>query len=154
MKKQTIDNKQQLSPQARARKNNGLDDAYVTAYCDNPIAGKTAALIKAGFAGNNIPQEAYRMHKRLRERIEQKISELIQDLGGASYQQLQTIINTDIKTVGYSNMLQAIRAGMDYAGRRPGDKLTIVKEQSIDDIDNEINRLQKQIAEEEGITIQ
>ena len=132
------------------REHKGFDDAFINAYCERPMDGKTAALIKAGFVGDNIPQEAYRMYKRLAEQIKTRTSELIESLDTLAASQLQSILKESVDKVGYSNMNTAIKQGMDYAGRKPGDTLTIKKEQSIDDIDEEIARLQAENNETEG----
>ena len=154
MKEQLINEKQKLSPQARARKDNGLDDAYVAAYCDNPKAGKTAALIEAGYAGNNIPQEAYRMHKRLATRIRDRTTELINGLDTLAANQLEAILQTDIKEVGYANMNRSIQQALEFAGRK--DNTVIIKQETMssDERQEAIQVLQDRLKlEQKDITI-
>jgi hypothetical protein len=49
------------------------DDRYIEAYTDNPLAGKSAALSKAGYIGDYLAQEAHRIHKRLAPKIREII---------------------------------------------------------------------------------
>lgn len=130
MNKVITGKKQGYKPKGNDRKHNALDDSYITAYCDNPIAGKTTALLKAGYAGNSAKQEAYRMHKRLQQRIYERTSERIANLDNLAASQLETILATDIETVGYANMAKAIQQGMDYAGRKNADTV-ILKQDSM-----------------------
>ena len=130
MNKVITGKKQGYKPKGNDRKHNALDESYVTAYCDNPIAGKTTALLKSGYAGNNAKQEAYRMHKRLQQRIYDRTSERIANLDNLAVSQLESILATPIETVGYANMARAIQQGMDYAGRKQSDTL-IVKQDTM-----------------------
>ncbi len=128
MNKEINDKQQKKTPKTTPRKDNSLDDAYVSAYCDNPTKGKTAALLTAGYAGKNAPQEAYRMHKRLQQRIYDATSQRIANLDNLAAKQLESILATDIETVGYANMARAIQQGMDYAGRKQADTHVIKQE--------------------------
>jgi len=144
---------QAMEDKAPRREQNSLDDGFVNAYCERPMDGKTAALITAGFVGDNIPQEAYRMFKRLLPQIKKRTDDLINTLDALAASQLEGILKSKVDEVGYSNMNTAIKQGMDYAGRKPGDTLTIVKTQTIDDLNGEISNLHKETAEAEGKTI-
>ena len=154
MKTATNDKQQQVIKKTVPRKDNSLDDAYVAAYCNAPISGKTAALLTAGYAGKNAPQEAYRMHKRLQQRIYDRTSERIANLDNLAASQLETILATDIDTVGYANMARAIQQGMDYAGRKQAD--THIIKQAVmtsDERQEAIQVLQDRLKLDSNVTI-
>ncbi len=132
------------------RENCSLDDAYIFNYTNNPKAGKTAALRAAGYDGQNIRQEAYRMHGRLRPRINQVLREVLKDLGNLSHQQLTGILMETPDKVGYANMLNAIKTGLEYSGNKPVEADTKEIKQSQDAIAKRISTLQSQIAAIEG----
>ncbi len=141
-KKMPIDQDKTKNPSGDDRRDHkAYDNDFINAYCQNPMEGKTAALIKAGFVGDNIPQEAYRMFKRLSGKIKERTTELIESLDSLAAGQLQSILSKSAEEVGYSNMNQAIKQGLDYAGRKPGDTITIKKEESIDDMETELEAL-------------
>ena len=53
------------------------------------------------------------------------------------------------------NLSDAVKAKcakdlMDYSGRKPGDKLTIKRDMSEEELDNEIARVQRELANAEG----
>lgn len=130
--------------------NGGYDEDYIAYYVDNPKAGRCEALRLAGYQGEYITQEASRIHKRCQDKIKQIFTDRIANLDGSAYQQLSKILGMDVTDVGFSNMLTAIRAGMDYAGRKPGDVLTVKTVKTVDDLDTAISDNLKQIAIEEG----
>ena len=129
---------------------NSLDEAFVSAYCNAPRKGKTSALLEAGFAGSHPSQEAYRMYNRLKDKIKARTDILIESLDTLAADQLLNILKEDIETVGYNNMSKAIQQGMDYAGRKPGDVLTIKKEVTLQDINGSIEALQRELDYTEG----
>ena len=148
--KTPIAENQDNKSETNRRANNSFDDAYINAYCNNPMAGKKAALIEAGFVGEHIAQEAYRMHGRLKDQIKARTDQLIDSLDTLAATQLLNILSKPVDEVGYANMNKSIQQGLDYAGRKPGDVLTIKKEATLDDIDNHIEQLQKELSETEG----
>ncbi|NOR43512.1 MAG: hypothetical protein GQ572_09265 [Gammaproteobacteria bacterium] len=111
------------------------DEAYIEAFCENPKDGKSAALEKAGYVGEYIAQEAYRIHSRLQKRIDERLDEMINEGANLGYSVLK-----GLATGAQSESVQAkcAIALMDYSGRKPGEKLTIQKEQTIEEIDAEI----------------
>ena len=125
------------------------DEAYIEAFCEDPQSGKQAALLKAGYEGNYPAQEAYRIHKRLQSRIDARLDEMINEGANLGYSVLR-----NLATNAQSESVQAkcAMALMDYSGRKPGDKLTIAKEQSIDEINAEIVELQKAEMESLGLS--
>ena len=150
--KTPIEENQGNKPESTRRINNSFDDAYINAYCNNPMAGKKAALIEAGFVGEHIAQEAYRMHGRLKDQIKARTDQLIDSLDTLAATQLLNILSKPVDEVGYANMNKSIQQGLDYAGRKPGDTLTIKKEATLDDIDNHIEQLQRELDTTEGKT--
>ena len=76
----TKQNKQELilsdDPPVQRASPYTLDQLYIQAYVQNPAAGKSAALIKAGFKGANVRQRAYELHKRLRRQIDQELTDM------------------------------------------------------------------------------
>jgi hypothetical protein len=146
----TVSNKDQQSQQVP---DHYYDDDYVRHYIQNPKDGKKVALLKAGYIGEYAAQEAYRIHKRVRDKIRQAITENISDLDAMAYDQLKGILGSDLQEIGVNNMLSAIAKGLDYSGHKPGDVLTLKREESINDLDTANYKLIKQIANDEGKTI-
>lgn len=102
------------------------DDAYVEAYCEDPQSGKQAALIKAGYEGNYAAQEAYRIHKRLQKRIDERLDEIINEGSVLGYSVLKKLATS---AQSEAVMAKCAEALMNYAGRKPGDTLTIKKDE-------------------------
>ena len=102
------------------------DLAYLEAFCEDPQSGKQAALIKAGYEGNYAAQEAYRIHKRLQQRIDERLDEMINEGSVLGYSVLKKLA-----TNAQSESVQAKCAEclMNYAGRKPGEKLTIKQDE-------------------------
>ena len=102
------------------------DEAYIEAFCEDPQVGKSAALEKAGYEGDYVAQEAYRIHKRLQQRIDDRLDEMIIEGANLGYSVLK-----NLSTSAQSESVQAkcAIALMDYAGRKPGDTLTIKKDE-------------------------
>ena len=125
------------------------DFLYIEAYTESPKAGKSAALEKAGYTGDYLAQESYRIHKRLQKRIDERLDEMINEGGNLAYSVLK-----GLATGAQSESVQAkcAIALMDYSGRKPGEKLTIKQEQTLDEIDAEIIELQKKEMEEMGMS--
>jgi len=132
------------------RSKNSLDDGYVDCYTNNPKAGRTAAIIEAGYDGDYPRQEAARYHKRLAIRIHEAFTDKIKRLEGAAIANIQSMLEMPIKEIGASNMLATAKAAMDYAGRKAADTLIVKEVKTIDDIDANIERLQNEIAKTEG----
>ena len=154
MDKKTITEKQQEPGKRPYRKEYSLDDKYVEAYCNDPVGGKTKALITAGYVGSNINQEAYRMHKRLATRIRDRTTELINGLDTLAANQLEAILQTDIKEVGYANMNRSIQQALEFAGRK--DNTVIIKQETMssDERQEAIQVLQDRLKlEQKDITI-
>ena len=112
------------------------DDAYIESFCEAPKAGKSAALEKAGYVGDYVAQEAYRIHKRLQQRIDQRLDDMINEGSVLGYSVLKKLA-----TSAQSESVQAkcAEALMNYAGRKPGERVTIQNEpQTVEEIDKEI----------------
>ena len=143
----SLSNDAETAPEHEAKPKRFYDDDYIKAYCDDPKAGKSAALVKAGYVGDYLAQEAYRIHNRLREKIRTTMDKLILDGGDIGYSVLVELCkNSDSDSV----RVTAAKNLMDYAGRKPGDTLTVKHEESIEDIDSKIAELQQSIGKSEG----
>lgn len=127
-----------------------LDDAYIFNYTNNPKGGKTQALIEAGFEGTYPSQEAYRMHNRLRPKIQKVMQEITQDLATLSNQQLTGILRSTPQETGYSAMLAAIKIGFEYSGLQPNQQTETPVRPNQDAIQRRIETLQKQIEQVTG----
>jgi hypothetical protein len=126
------------------REYNSLDSAYVENFTDSPLEGKTAALLKAGYAGDNPHQEAWRMHRKLQDKIDTRTNEKKRNLASLAVHQLEKMLKEDADKVGYSNMNAAIKQGLDYSGHKPTDKVEIVeKEQSYEELLEEREELDR-----------
>ena len=118
---------------------NHYDQRYIEAYCNNPKAGKKQAIIDAGYVGKYASQEAFKIHKRVAEQIENRIKSFKQDIALLSYYQLKSMLKQDADKVGYSNMNAALKNGLDYTGHKPTDKLEVIeREQSLEELELEI----------------
>lgn len=138
-------------PKKPARVNQGhYDERYIELYCENPKAGKKAALIGAGYVGEYAAQEAARIHKRLNERIKQRLDDMFNELDALSFHNLKTILEKTPEEIGYSNALAAIKCGAEYAGRKPGETVTI-KHESMEDIDKALEQTQREIEQLTGV---
>lgn len=125
-----------------------LDERYIRAYLTHPEDGKTAALTLAGHPNPN-PRRAWQIHKRLSDRIDRHLDELI--LEGAA---LGRSVLVYLAKHSDSDAVKASSASklMDYAGKQRPDRL-IVENRSIEEIDAEIAVIQKRILEEQEIDI-
>lgn len=132
------------------RMNCSLDDAYIFNYTNNPKAGKAEALRQAGYEGEHVRQEAYRIHNRLRPKINVVLGEILQDLGSLSHQQLTGILKKEPEDVGVSNMLAAIKIGLDYSGNKPAEHEVQTVRPKPETITKRIESLQKSINEIKG----
>lgn len=113
------------------------DLAYIEAFCEDPKAGKQAALREAGYEGDYPAQEAHRIHKRLQKRIDERLDMMINEGANLGYSVLKSLA-TDAQSE--SVQAKCAIALMDYSGRKPGDRLTIQnKPASIGEIDKEIH---------------
>ena len=127
-----------------------LDDAYIFNYTQNPKAGKADALRKAGFEGEHARQEAYRMHNRLRLKIQAVTAENMRDLGNLSYNQLEAILKSNPEQTGTANMLHAIKLGKEFSQTAPLslDNMPVVV--NPDERRRRIQQLTKEISEKSG----
>ena len=122
------------------------DEVYIDAFCEDPKAGKSAALIEAGYKGTYLAQEAYRIHRRLQNRIDQRLDEMINEGASLGYSVLK-----QLATSAQSETVQArcAEALMNYAGRKPGERVTIQNEpQTVEEIDNEIRVIAKRLRQQ------
>ena len=120
------------------------DEAYIDAFCEDPKAGKQAALLKAGYEGEYPAQEAYRIHKRLKDRIEERLTEQLQEGASLGHSVLMDLVkNANSESVKFSSA----KALLEFGGRKPTDKLAIeeARPQSIEEIDAEIAELHKKL---------
>jgi len=127
-----------------------LDDAYIFNYTQNPKAGKAAALREAGYTGNHERQEAYRMHNRLRLKIQAVTAENMRDLGSLSVQQVANILTMDVSETGVANMLAAAKLGKDFSKTEPKPLEELPQAANPDARRLRIQQLQKQISEKTG----
>lgn len=122
----------------------GRDDAYCEAFCNDPKAGKSAALIVAGYQGNYLAQEAYRIHKRLKDRIEERLTEQLQEGASLGHSVLMDLVkNASSESVKFSSA----KALLEFGGHKATDKLAIQNDrpQSIEEIDAAILKLQTEL---------
>ena len=120
------------------------DEVYIEAYCENPKAGKSAALEKAGYTGDYLAQESYRVHRRLKVRIEERLTEQLQEGASLGHSVLMDLVkNASSESVKFSSA----KALLEFGGRKPTDKLAIQdsRPQSIEDMDAEIVTLQREL---------
>ena len=127
-----------------------LDDAYIFNYTQNPKAGKADALRKAGFEGDHARQEAYRMHNRLRLKIQAVTAENMRDLGNLSFNQLECILKSNPAEVGTANMLHAIKLGSELSQKAPQPIVEMPNQAVPEARRRRIAALNKQIAEKTG----
>ena len=127
-----------------------LDDAYIFNYTQNPKAGKADALRKAGHKENGLRQEAYRMHNRLRLKIQAVTAENMRDLGNLSFNQLEAILKDTPDNVGTQNMLAAIKLGRDFSQTAPKALTDLPVVVNPDERRRRIEALQKQISDQTG----
>ncbi len=127
-----------------------LDDAYIFNYTQNPKAGKSAALRDAGFQGEHVRQEAYRMHNRLRLKIQAVTAENMRDVGSLSLNQLEGILKSNLEQTGTANMLHAIKMGIDFSKTAPKSLENMPVLVNPDDRRRRIQQLQQQISEKTG----
>ena len=110
-----------------------LDEHYILAYLEQPEAGKTAALRKAGFTG----------------KIEQALETMMSEstiLGHKVIRRLATESDSE------ATQLNAARMLMDYGGRKPTDKLLVNEpDRTPEEIDAEIAIIQRRIEEAQGL---
>jgi len=126
-----------------------LDDAYIFNFTNNPKAGKTAALRSAGYEGSYAPQEAHRVHNRLRPRIRQVMQEMVQDLSALANHQLLSILKSDADSVGHNCMLGAIKIGFETSGVVVAEQEEKVQ-RTYTDIQQRIEQLKDQIDQATG----
>lgn len=124
------------------------DEAYVEAYLEDPKS-KIDALRRAGHP-NPLRPFALKIHNRCRERIDRELTLRIKDGAAFGYSVLEKLCDSDNDTV----KLNAAKALMDYAGRKPSDVLEIREMKSEEELDKEIARLQKVIQDAEGKVIE
>jgi len=127
-----------------------LDDAYIFNYTQNPKAGKANALRKAGFQGEHARQEAYRMHNRLRLKIQAVTAENMRDLGTLSHDQLAGILKGTAAEHGTANMLHAIKLGKEFSQTAPQPLENMPVVVNPDERRRRIQQLTKEISEKSG----
>jgi hypothetical protein len=128
------------------RAKGSLDTAYIYNYTQNPKAGKAAALRATGYKAGNVRQSAYRLHQRLRPKINALLRETITDLGSVSAQQLEYILTQDVEDIGIAGMLHAIRLGLAFSGNNPVESDLKDNRTPIVDVQKRITQLTRQIA--------
>lgn len=123
------------------------DEKYIEYFCQHPEQGKTEALRKAGFKGKYISQRATQIHKRLLDRIEERLDNLILEGAHVGHSVLRHLAtNAESEAV----KAKVAKDLIDFAGRKAIDRVNISKELSEDEREAEIQRLQEEIAEQEG----
>lgn len=127
-----------------------LDDAYIFNYTQNPKAGKAAALREAGYTGSHERQEAYRMHNRLRLKIQAVTAENMRDVGSLSLNQLEGILKSTPAETGAANMLHAIKLGKEFSQTAPQPLEDMPKQVDHEARRRRIAALTKQISEKTG----
>lgn len=126
------------------------DEAYIDAYLNNPKGGQLQALQACGHP-NPTKQFANVIHRRLRDRIEKELNELIKDGAAVGYKVLR-LLAEDSDNDGVR--LNAAKALMDYAGKKPSDVLVVHEVRDEAELDKEIQRLSKIIQDAEGRIIE
>lgn len=127
--------------------NGAYDEKYIEAFCNNPGLGKASALREAGYVGDYLRQEAWRIHNRLREKIEKRLDEAILDGAHLGHSVLVHLCqNSESDTV----RAKAAKDLIDYSGRKAGETITVKSEKTDEELDAEIALLQKEIAEQSG----
>jgi len=123
------------------------DAMYVHYYCQFPEQGKATALTKAGFTGKALQQRAYSIHKRLLSQIEERLDDSILEGAHVGHSKLVHLCKeSESETV----QAKCAKDLIDFAGRKAGERVTVTHELSDEDRDEEIIRLQRDIAEQEG----
>jgi hypothetical protein len=134
-------------PKEQRVSHGGYDDNYIKAFTEHPELGKKQALIAAGYVGDYAKQEAYRIHNRLREKIEAVLDEKILDGAHLGH---QTLVKLCKESDSEAVKAKVAKDLIDYAGRKAGDKLIVEDHRSNDELDQEIAAAQQRIAEKEG----
>jgi hypothetical protein len=129
-------------------KNKAIDPYYIEAYLENPKLSQhdvlKLAMQEAGIEGNATRQFANLVHDRNRAQINEGIVKLASDLKNLSISVIKDLmINSESDSV----RLSAAQTGT----KDLFPNVSIKKEQTIDSIDDEIEQLQKEINEQEGV---
>jgi len=115
------------------------DEAYIEAFCEAPQSGKQAALLKASYKGHYPAQEAYRIHKRLQKRLDKRLDEIINEGSVLGYCVLKKLATTAQSETVQARCAEAL---MNYAGRKPGERVTIKNEpETLEDINKKIKEV-------------
>ncbi len=128
-----------------------LDEYYRDAYLDNPKLSQLdvlkLAMIEAEIPDTATRQHAYQIHDRNRERINAELVKLSGDLKNLSISVIKDLmINSDSDSV----KLAAAQTGT----KDLFPNVSVKKVQTIDDLDQDIIRLQDEIAQAEGKPVQ
>ena len=130
---------------------NSYDEAFIDAYLKNPKAGKTAAMVEAGYTGENPSQMAYRTFNRLRIKINEEFEKRKSDFAMLGHRVIVDVAqDTDASN---KDKLAAGKLLMDYGGHKPGETIDInvkIDNMQDDEIDKLIADLEKSIAQGEG----
>ena len=127
-------------PQSARLSPNEIDQGYIHAYIRNPKAGKTAALRAAGHP-NPTRARAWQIHDRLADRIDKELDRVIKQdaaLGRATLVHLCKAANSEQVQCAAAVKL------MEYADKAKPQRV-IHEQQTIDDIDREIEVLTERI---------
>lgn len=124
-----------------------FDELYIENFCNNPSAGKTDALRRSGCKVKALKQKAYKMHRRLIDRIEKRLDEIILDGAHIGHSTLVHLCkDSDSDTV----KAKCAKDLIDFAGRKAGERVTVTHEMGDEERDSEIIRLQADIKAQEG----
>lgn len=124
-----------------------LDEKYIAAFIEHPELGKTQAILAAGYTGGYAKQEAYRLHKKLLDRIEKELDDKILDGAHVGH---STLVHLCKEAESETVKAKVAKDLIDFAGRKAGERVTVTHELSDEERDEEIIRLTKEIAEQEG----
>jgi len=123
------------------QKRHEYDDDYIWYYCDNPHMGQLEALRACGHP-NPTRQHAHQIHNRLREQINNRLTEMLQDSTVLGYQVLMNLAKgAETEAV----KLSAAKSLLDYGGRSVKHTMIIESPKSDAELDLEIAELQKEI---------
>ncbi len=122
------------------------DDDYIKNLILNPQAGKTKALIAAGYTGDYPAQKAYVMYKRLHKKIRAALDSA-QLMSGLIGQQI--LLTTALTTDNERLRLDAAIKLMEYADFKPSDKVEFIEPQSKAQIEREIIDITARIKQQE-----
>lgn len=133
---------------------NSYDDDFIYHFLADPKAGKTQAIIKAGYTGKNPNQMAYRVFERLRPRINEEFEKRKNDYAMLGHRIIVEVAKDTETSKG--DKLKAGKMLMDYGGHSPSHVMDVnfkIDGLTDDQLDNRISELERMIAAGSGKVI-